>query len=377
MDREPTESHARVDRIVKNLSPTDETSGLPVSLTSRMEELHVPAVSVAVGFGDETSWSACFGKLARDEVGAATPGTLFEIGSVTKMVTAVTALCLVEREQLALDADIHDVLHSWRLPDSALSSTEKVTLRRLLTHTSGLPSTLFDVEEDGVPTTAQVLRGERPAINEPAVLASIPGTDHAYSNLAYVVIQQMIEDITGHAFPAVVREVLLEPLGMTHSTFDPLGEGVSLSELPRPHDAEGTAHPIAYHPTAVAQGGMWTTPSELLRLLGELIGTLNDRETGILSPAMVDQMVRPQPALDGSQYGWTDGQGLGVFLLGRGEQMRFLHPGLNVPGATGLAIAWPSKRFAVAIATNGFNGQTLQLELLRSISTEYGVDLGL
>jgi CubicO group peptidase (beta-lactamase class C family) len=368
---------ARIARIERGLVPDAAGNGGPTDLEGRMRELHVPAVSVAVIHEFEIDWAKAYGAIARDSNEPATTETLFAVGSVTKMVTAVAALLLVDRGELDLDRDINDYLYSWKLPASELSRIEKVTLRRLLTHTSGLPSSAFDVEESGVPTTAQVLRGESPAINEAARVQSVPGSQHAYSNVAYVAIQQIIEDLTGQPFPEVVRETVLHPLGMLSSTFDPLGEGVARAVLSAPHDATGAQHPIIYHPTAVAQGGLWSTPTELARLLLELMNTLIHEETGILSPWMVREMLRPQPPLDIAQYGWTDGQGLGVFTLGTGENLRFLHPGLSVPGATGLAFAWPAKGFGVTLATNGFNGHTLQLEVIRSIAAEYGLETGL
>ena len=88
-------------------------------------------------------------------------------------------------------------------------------------------------------------------------------------------------------------------------------------------------------------------------------------------------MLQPDPELDINAFGFTDGQGLGLFLLGRGPEMRFLAPGMNLPGSTGLIIAWPTQGFAVLMTTNALNGQLLQVEILNSIAAEYGFDWGL
>ena len=96
----------------------------------------------------------------------------------------------------------------------------------------------------------------------------------------------------------------------------------------------------------------------------------------LLQPHTIQTMLQPNPELDINAFGFTDGQGLGLFLLGRGPEMRFLAPGMNLPGATGLIIALPSRGFAVTLTTNALNGQMLQIEILDSIAIEYGFDWG-
>jgi hypothetical protein len=88
-------------------------------------------------------------------------------------------------------------------------------------------------------------------------------------------------------------------------------------------------------------------------------------------------MLRPDPELDIEAFRFCDGQGLGCFLLGRDDDLRFLAPGMNLPGSTGLVIAWPAHRFTVTLATNGLGGERLQLELLKAIAAACDIDLGL
>lgn len=372
-------TQARIDRIEAGLHPLGSSgdegglSSVRAHLSERMEELRVPGVGLTVVDRFEISWSRSYGVRESGSEDRITETTLFEIGSTTKLVTAIAALQLVERGEIGLDEDVNDVLRTWKVPDTDVSIDEKVTLRRLLNHTSGIPATSFDWKEGTTPTLRQVLCGEAPAANERAVVVTTPGSEHAYSNLGYVVIQQIVEDVTGKPFTTLIQDTVLEPLGMSNSTFDP-----SSSNQPvcRPHDGEGIAYPLSLHPSALSQGGLLSTPEDLARLAMDLMGGSKGRSSRLLQQQTIQTMLQPDPELDINSFGFTDGQGLGLFLLGRGAEMKFLAPGLNLPGSTGLIIAWPSRGFAVTLTTNGLNGQMLQIELLNSIAAEYGFDWG-
>ena len=374
------DNQSRIDRIEARLRPLaiagerEQSSSVSVRLAERMEELKVPGVSLAVVENSELSWSRSYGTQEAGTNESITETTLFEIGSTTKLVTAIAALQLVERGVIGLDDDVNNVLIGWKVPDSEKSVDEKVTLRRLLNHTSGLPATSFGWEDGTTPTLQQVLFGEAPATNERAVLATTPGSEHAYSNLGYVVIQQIVEDVSGKPFAELIHDSVLGPVGMNDSTFDP---AASKQQICRPHDGEGVPHPLQMHPSAHAQGGLLSTAGDLAKLAIDLMRGAEGRDSCLLQPQTLQMMLQPNPELDINAFGFTDGQGLGLFLLGRGSEMKFLAPGMNLPGSTGLIITWPTKGFAVSMTTNALNGQLLQVEILDSIAAEYGFDWGL
>ena len=374
------DSRARIDRIEAGLCPLDsagegsEALAATVRLAERMIELKVPGVGLSVVENIELSWSRSYGLEEAGTAQTVTDKTLFEIGSTTKLVTAIATLQMVERGAIALDDDINDALVGWKVPRSEYSAEETVTLRRLLNHTSGIPGTSFSWDEGTTPTLQQVLRGEAPAVNERAVLVSTPGSEHVYSNLGYVVIQQVLEDLSGQPFDVLIQNSILDPIGMDDSTFDPASSRLRMC---RPHDGEGAPHPLHMHPSAKAQGGLLSTPEDLARLAIDLMNSAEGRGGCLLQEQTMQMMLQPDPELDINAFGFTDGQGLGLFLLGRGPEMKFLAPGMNLPGSTGLVIAWPSRGFAVSLTTNGLNGQLLQVEVLNSIGVEYGFEWGL
>ncbi len=173
------------------------------------------------------------------------PDERLQAGSISKAVAALTALRLVAVGALELDTDVNGRLESWRVPDG-----EGVTLRRLLGHTAGLGVPFFPGYADGeaLPTLVQVLDGEPPANTAPVGVELPPGAGFAYSGGGYVVVQQLVEDVTGLSFADAAADLVLDPLGMRDSTF-----------------FQGRGGPHRYPEAAAA--GLWSTPSDLARFV--------------------------------------------------------------------------------------------------------------
>jgi CubicO group peptidase (beta-lactamase class C family) len=187
----------------------------------------VPGVSVAVFENGKLAWAKGYG--VRDAEGTAPVDaeTLFQAGSISKPVTAVAVMRLVERGLLSLDEPVNDKLTSWKIPDNALTAGHPVTLRELLSHSAGLTVHGFPGYARGapVPSLVEVLDG-RPPANTPAIVVNLtPGTQWRYSGGGYTVIQQLLDDVTGKPFPETLKRLVLDPAGMTHSRFEqPLSE---------------------------------------------------------------------------------------------------------------------------------------------------------
>jgi CubicO group peptidase (beta-lactamase class C family) len=210
---------ARVARVLGGLRPTVEAVGRPAvrwTLAERMAHYRVPGASVAVIADGRVAWAraagvkAAGGSTAADSV---TPATLFQAASISKPVTATAALRLVDRGALALDADVNRYLTGWKVPASPLTAREKVTVRRLLSHTAGLTVHGFPgyAPDAAVPTLAQVLDGRPPANTEPVRVDAVPGTLARYSGGGYVVLQQLLSDVTGQPFAALMESLVLGP----------------------------------------------------------------------------------------------------------------------------------------------------------------------
>lgn len=343
------------------------------SLTERMAAYKIPGVSIAVIDGGRVAWAKGYGtrKVGTDErVG---PETLFEAASTTKVVTAAVALHFVEVGRLDLDKDVNAYLRSWKVPESDLTREHKVTLRLLLTHRAGLngPKGGFAWEDGKAPTLVQILKGAAPAQNQPAAVETVPGTQWRYSNFGYVLIQLLLEDLTGKPFPQIAEKVIFKPCRMGSSTLvHPLGPALAAREA-LPHDAEGVARDPVLPPTAVAQGGLLATPSDLARFALDLMEAYQGKPGRVLSPRSVRLMFQKEVDLDPELLGFPVGEGLGVLLRGTGQGLSFFHPGDNAPGASCWLVGLPERGKGAVIMTNGAKGNLLAMELLAAIGKEY------
>jgi len=163
---------ARVDRVLEGLRPALEIRGeRPVrwTLTERMAHHHVPAVSIAVIDSGRIAWTRAVGLREAGSSDSVDTETMFQAGSISKPTFAVLALQLVQDGVLDLDQDVNQRLTSWRVPANRFTRTERVTLRRLLSHRAGLTVHGFPgyAPDEPIPTVVQILDGEPPANTGP------------------------------------------------------------------------------------------------------------------------------------------------------------------------------------------------------------------
>jgi CubicO group peptidase (beta-lactamase class C family) len=357
---------AAVARVESALAPPVLVAGEPAetkTLAQTMAELHVPGLSVAYIHDGKVLWAHAWGVVQLSGA-PVTPETRFQAASISKPVTALAVLQLVEAGRLDLDTDVNRYLTSWRVPDNTFTASEKVTLRRLLTHTAGVTVHGFAgyVPGSPTPTLLQVLKGEAPANSSPVTVDAVPGKAWRYSGGGYEIVQQILADVTGQPFPELMRQSVLQPAGMSRSTFEQPLPSTLLGEAAVPFDSNG--QPIgggAHVYPEMAAAGLWTTPSDLARLLIRVQADLNGESGGLLSPAMA------RTALAG---GGLNDWGLGFQLGGSGDHLYFTHGGAN-EGFRSVAVAYQHGDGAV-IMTNGDRGDELQDAVLRTLAQAYG-----
>jgi CubicO group peptidase (beta-lactamase class C family) len=361
----PDALEQRIQRIQDGLLPPVVIKGEPpvaMKLADEIAAMHVPGVSIAVIHNGRIEWARGFGVKS---VGgpAVTPDTLFQAASISKPVAAMAALRLVQAGKLDLDTDVNQYLKSWKVPGNQFTEKTKVTLRELLTHTAGLTVHGFAGYAAGVPlpTLLQILNGEKPANSDPIRVDVQPGTVWRYSGGGYVVVQQLLEDVTGVPFQKLMHDTVLEPIGMSKSTYEQPLPNSRMAEVALPYQGDG--QPVAGGPHVypeMAPAGLWTTPSDLARYAIEVQNSLAGTSNRVLSKAMVQQMLTA---------GLND-QGLGPGLGGSAGHRYFTHGGANEGYRCNL-IAY-NQGDGVAIMTNGDNGGQLASEILRSVAREYG-----
>jgi CubicO group peptidase (beta-lactamase class C family) len=353
-----------ITRIAANLSPNMVKEGEAIhgkSLAETMAEDHVTAVSIAVIRHGRLAWSRSFGALYPGGP-TVVPDTLFQAGSISKPITAVAALRLVQQGKLSLDADVNSSLIHWKLPPSDKSKGNLVTLRELLSHTAGINVHGFPGYAAGtpVPTVLQVLDGIPPATNSPVRIESSPGKQWDYSGGGYVIVQQMIADVTGRPFADVLRDTVLRPYGMTHSSFRQPLPSDALRQAAMPYDADGT--PIVGGPHVypeLAAAGLWTTADDLAHFL---ISTQQAALHGnsVLNASTARRMITP---------GLGD-WGLGLEIGGQADHRYFWHGGGNA-GYQCIMTAYEGEGDGAVVMTNGDRGYPLANDVIRSIAREY------
>jgi CubicO group peptidase (beta-lactamase class C family) len=290
------------------------------------------------------------------------------------MVTAPIALRMVDQGVLDLDTNVNTYLKSWQVPENEFTRSHKVTLRGLLTHQSGInrPDGGFEWDDGSTPTLVQILMGKTPARVQAAHVEYPPGSKWQYANFGYAVIQLILEDVLGKPFEEIAEEVIFTSLGMKDSTFRyPLKAEWARREISL-HNREGQPTHPGLIPSAVAHGGLLTTPSDLARFGIELMRAYQGQSSLLLSSRIARQMFHQETWVDDlSAFGFPFGQGLGVFLTKEGNNTIVFHPGGNDPGASCLLCFLPEIGKGAVIMTNGLQGLLLTVEIVSAIAHEY------
>ena len=360
------ELEARIQRVENGLLPPSIVKGeavAPMKLRKRMEFYKTPGVSIAVVNEGRIEWARGYGTLEAGGKAPVTVTTVFQSASLSKPVTAMAALHLVERRRLDLDADVNGSLKSWRIQENEFTRMEKVTLRRIMSHSGGLTVSGFlgYAANTAIPTISQILDGTPPANSKPIRVDSLPGTKMRYSGGGYVILQQLLTDITGKPFPDLMDQLVLRKLKMVHSSFQQslpphLAANATAGHLPDGQKIDG-GH-FTYPELAAA--GLWTTPEDLAKFVIELQNSLQGKSKKVITREMTQQMLTPQ----------IENSGLGLFVDGEKQSRRFTFTGSNVGFKSYLVGYFDSGQGAI-VMTNSENGAQLTLEILRSIAAEY------
>src|SRR4051812_21242648 len=214
-------AQSRIQRVETGLLPAVQIKGNSGwTIQERMKHYRIPGVSIAVINDYKVEWARAYGVKDLETNEPVTTETLFQAGSISKPVAAMVALKKVSEGKIALDEDINHKLTSWKLPDNDFTAKKKVTLANLLSHNGGLTVHGFPGYAVGqkIPTLPEILDGKPPA-NTPAVRVDFePGTKFRYSGGGITIAQLAIMDIEKKPYPQIARDVVLGPLGMTHST---------------------------------------------------------------------------------------------------------------------------------------------------------------
>lgn len=280
--------------------------------------------------------------------------TVFQSASLSKWITAWGVMALVQDRKLDLDAPVSTYLTRWTLPSSTFDNN-KVTVRRLLSHTAGLtdglgyagfvPGAAVQSLEDSLTRPSDVSPGASGAIQ----VGYEPGSEWRYSGGGYAILQLLIEEVSGESFEGFMQRVIFRPLGMSRSSYSwTPTEGTTLATF-YDVDSKPSTH---FRFSAVAAASLYTSVSDMTRFIqahlpgkdGEPIGR------GVLAPATISAMWQPHA----SKYG-EDIWGLGTILYARNDQGGFVvgHDGTNEPAINTSARLDPATGNGIVILETG------------------------
>jgi len=253
--------------------------------------------------------------------------TQFQAASISKAVFAVGLLRLIEERSLSLDVDIAEYCKMFKLLKLD-GDPAKATLRQLLSHTAGLNvhGFLGYTDPENLPTTLQIINGELPSNSEKVMQVNAPGQHWKYSGGGYMLLQQMVEEMTGMDLPRFMDAYVLQPLKMSDSTY---------KQLPEEHiSGYASMDPASsygyYFMPEHAAAGLWTTPSDLAKF-GIHIQKILAGEKGLINCQFAQEMITAQCADVFNHEGRRNCQmGLGVFLKSINGKKFFGHSGGNV-----------------------------------------------
>ena len=273
---------------------------------------------------------------ARADGDAVTPATLFQAASCSKTANALLVLRLAADGALDLDAPLNAQLRGWRLEGRHGSAA---TPAGLLSHTAGVGVPSFPGYASGVPLPdARAILGGTPPADTPMIRATHRPGRFRYAGGGTMAAQLLVEEVGGAPWGGLLRDRILDPLGIADATSTPEPRGA----VAHGHDPRGVpmAEGWRRYPEAAA-AGLWITAEGLARLGHGVLGALKGRGGSILPRALAERMHRPV----------SGGAALGLFVHGG----RMWHDGAN-PGYRCVVLLDPARGEATAVMTNGDGG---------------------
>jgi CubicO group peptidase (beta-lactamase class C family) len=359
--------------IERSLAPVAE-----VGLVRRIGEIlnRRPAVGLAVGVVRDGRIESLHGRGLADISSKAdvTENTVFRIGSVTKLFTAIAVMQLWEAGWVDLDASANDYLRAYRLVP-AEAGWRPATLRHLLTHTAGVPEIrgLADLRQadltpsggrpghlsvksgEPLPSLAQYYRGGLRVVVE-------PGTAFAYTNHGFATLGQIVEDVSGMPLERYMRECIFEPLEMADTDLVRSERFTSRLATGYVFGRRGPKPVPDREWTGPGAGGIYSTTRDMARFAAALLGGGADEHGRILEPATLATMrephFQPDPRLPGMGLGFFRGEVGGHYVVS--------HEGI-LPGFNSMLLLAPDDGVGIIAFTNGSSGAFgwLQIELDR------------
>jgi CubicO group peptidase (beta-lactamase class C family) len=339
-------------------SPASEPAAkYEATAASFVKEHRLPGAAVGVVHEGELAWAGGVGFADRASRRPSDPRTLYRIASITKTFTATAVMQLRDAGALGLDDAAIAYLPELEAVQSPLAPIESLTIRRLLSHESGLqsepPGTNWSDVVYEVDPGRTLARAEEIATRVPV------HTQWKYSNLAYQLLGEIVSRVSGTPYPRYIRAKLLRPLGMTPTSLDPLPARLRTRRATgyEPRFLSDELE-LAPQDTNVfgAEGGLWSCVEDLARWLS---CQLSD-EPGVVSKETLAEMYKPRYLVDEA---WTQAWCIGWYARRREDVVWIMHSGGYYGFITNACFEPKEKVGAIALVNGIGNATELALQL--------------
>lgn len=286
--------------------------------------------------------------------GAVHRNTVFQVASMSKWISAVGVMTLVEDGLIDLDAPVREYLTRWQLPPSDFEN-DGVTVRRLLSHTAGLTDGLgYSGFPPGVPVQSLEESLTKAADADDGISGEVhvgvePGSEFNYSGGGYTLLQLLVEEVTGQSFASYMKEAVLTPLNMLQSSYS--SEEVSSAELVPFYNADGS-EALHYRYTSLAATSLYTSLADLelffqMHLNGEPGDAIG---RGVIAAERLELMRQPHASTMG-----LDIWGLGTILFTSTENGDHVvgHDGQSTPAINTAVRLNPQTGDGIIVLTTG------------------------
>lgn len=329
-------------------------------IEKRMQQLDIPGMSIAVIDNFDVECIKHYGVKVHGSSEPVDDNTLFQLASISKPVSGLITMRLVEQGKLSLEDSVNSKLKGWAVRDTTGVNRDDIQVQHLLTHTAGLTVHGFPgyTAEDKIPSVVEILNGASPA-NTARVEVALPVATHPkYSGGGTTVLQLLLQQVTGNSFEALADEMVIAPLGLKNSSF---------SQPITPSKAKFAAHgfsdllkvskePYHIYPEQAA-AGLWSSAKEFAQVVIEMQNALKDDSSHFISQMSAKRMLE--------RVGKTD------FALGfMFDGLYFVHGGWN-KGYSSRFIAHHKNGYAMVIFTNANKP-----DIIKEILMSYGANNG-
>lgn len=343
---------------VKFLEEPDNFS----SITNKMSEYNIPALSLAVINQGKIEWADIYQNANFPEEQELDCTSIFQAASLSKPVTFLAALRMHAAGEIDLDENIQNYLKDFVIPEGQQTLENPVTFRNIFAHTSGITSGGYQGYAQGLPLPSDldILKGSD-GVNSPAIeVITPPNETLAYSGGAYTLAELTLQDIFNDEFSNIMRKWMLEPAGMQHSEFTQPLPVSKAKQVARGYTQSGDVLDGGWrnYPEQAA-AGLWSNSIDMAKFLIEIYKAYQGKSS-IFSASDIKSIISQER--DGHVYG---------FILNRsGDDISITHYGGNAAYRTGMTISLTSGN-GLTYLINSDNGGALGNELLLTASQVY------